>query len=196
MKRDELQELGFITPIASVPSILQRGILCHRLAEKVPHESLANQSVQSLRANKIVPGGSRLHDYANLYICPRNPMMYVLKDRHEETCVLRVNASVLDLPGVIVTDMNAARTYAMFRPAPEGLEIVDREMTFAISWNHQDPGEKDRRRGFKCAEVLVPKLVPPEYIAGAYVSCDKSREALAAVADQLAITVNPDLFFR
>ena len=196
MKREDLPELGFIVPVATVPSILTRGILCHRLAAKLQHQSIANQSVQNLRANKIVPGGKPLHDYANLYICPRNPMLYVKKDIHEQICVLRVSTSVLDVPGVIVTDMNAARTYAKFQPAPQGLAIVDQALTFATYWTHQDSGEEYRRKGLKCAEVLVPREVQPKYITGAYVSCDQSRQALAAVAAKLDIAVNPGLFFQ
>ena len=41
------------------------------------HVSVAMPAVQDRRARKIVPGGRRLHGYANLYICARNPMMFV-----------------------------------------------------------------------------------------------------------------------
>lgn len=195
MKREELAELGFIVPIETVPSILTRGILCHRLAANLPHQSIANNSVQQLRANKIVPGGTRLHDYANLYICPRNPMLYVKRGAHTQICVLRMSTDVLDLPGAIVTDMNAARTYARFRPSPGGLQIVDRELTFARYWTHADPDEEYRRKGLKCAEVLVPRLVPTKYVLGAYVSGSIGRQALAAVAASVTATVDGDLFF-
>jgi len=195
MTRDELNELGFIAPIASVPSIVERGILSHRLASKVPHQSIANESVQSLRATKRVPGGMYLHDYANLYICSRNPMLYVKRDVHETVCVLRVSTDVLDLPNVVITNANAARTFAKFLPAPEGLEIVDRELTFAKYWTHDDPDEQYRRKGLKCAEVLVPNKIHPKFIMGAYVSCQSSRTQLTALAPILNIGVNPWLFF-
>lgn len=196
MKRHELTELCFIVPISTVPSILKNGILCHRLAERLNHESIANQSVQDIRANKIVPGGKPLHDYANLYVCARNPMMFVRRNGHESLCVLRVSTDVLDLPGVVVTDANASRTFARFRPAPDGLEIVNRELTLATYWTHPDEVEQYRRKGLKCAEVLVPRVVPVKYILGAYVSCEKGRQALAAVAGSLPITVNANLFFN
>src|SRR6266700_4454047 len=116
----ELHELGYITPIATVPSILQRGILSHRRAERTPHESIALQGVQDRRAKVMVPNGLELHQYANLYVCPRNPMLFKKKDRHEDICVLRVSPKVLDLPNVVVTDVNAARGYVRFSPAPFG----------------------------------------------------------------------------
>ena len=48
------------------------------------------------------------------------------------------------------------------------------------------------------AEVLVPDVVPPEHIDGAYVSCTEARQQLEAELDgkPLAITVNADMFFR
>src|SRR5947209_19956000 len=110
MTRDELHELGYIAPIATVPSILELGILSHNRAKKVDHRDIALQEVQDRRAKVIVPapgGGRRLHDYANVYICPHNPMLLKKKAIHDEICVLRVSPAVLDIPGAVVTDMNA-----------------------------------------------------------------------------------------
>ena len=91
MTRAELDELGYIVPIATVPSILQRGILSHRRAERIEHDSIALQNVQDRRAGKAVPKGRPLHEYVNLYICPRNPMLFKRKNSHEQICVLRVS---------------------------------------------------------------------------------------------------------
>ncbi len=121
MRREELGELHYITPIVNVTSIISRGILSHQLAAKVPHESVAMQEVQDRRMNKIVPGtGKKLHDYANVYICARNPMLFKRKDTHIELCVLKISTTVLDLDGVIVTDRNAAANIASFRPVATG----------------------------------------------------------------------------
>lgn len=196
MTRDELNEVGYIVPIATVSSILQRGILSHRRAEKLPHESIALAGVQDTRAAKTVPGGGALHEYANLYICPRNPMLLKKRELHEQICVLRISADVLEIRNVIVTDSNAASKYVIFKPAPEGLAIVDRNRTFAEWWTHNDQIEQWRHSAQKCAEVLVPVAVPPRYIVGAYVSCDGSRARLQAIAPTLRIAVNSHLFFQ
>jgi len=197
MTRDELHELGYIVPIASVPSILQRGILSHRRAERVAHESIALQGVQDLRAKVNVPRGRALHEYANLYICPRNPMLLTKREIHEQICVLRVSPGVLDIPNVVITDSNAGSRYVHFRPAPDGLAIVDRERTFARWWAHPgDVREKYRHSIQKCAEVLVPDVVPVPYVTGAYVSCGLSEQNLRRIAPSLPITVDGDLFFQ
>ena len=196
MTRAELHELGYIAPIDTVPSILHRGILSNRRAEGIQHESIALQKVQDLRAKVVVPGGRVLHEYANLYICPRNPMLLKRSNMHEQICVLRVSVDVLDIRNVVVTDGNAASKYVRFRPAPEGLEIVDRERTFAEWWTHDDQIEKWRHSSQKCAELLVPDLVPASYIFGAYVSCERSERRLRSLAPNLPITVNPNFFFQ
>lgn len=196
MNRGELPELHYITPIANVPSILQRGILSNRRASEVPHQSVANAGVQDRRAPKVVPGGRPLHDYVPLYINARNPMMFKRKDMHAQLCVLRVSPAVLDLEGVIVTDMNAARGIARFRPAATGLAFVDRELVFADDWRH--PGDKlayERHQGIMCAEVLVPDRVEPGLIVGAYVSCAESQVAFQRLVAEFPVGVNGRLFF-
>jgi|SRR5579859_1340991 len=196
MTRDELTELGYIVPIATVPSILRRGILSHKRAENVAHESIALEGVQDRRARVIVPKGRPLHEYANLYICARNPMLLRRRELHAQICVLRVSSDVLDISNVVVTDSNAASKYVRFSPAPRGLAIVESERTFARSWNHPgDQIEHWRHSAQKCAEVLVPDVVPIRYIIGAYASCEESHQALVAAGFNLPVTGNRDLFF-
>ena len=55
-----------------------------------------------------------LHEYANLYLCARNPMLYKRRESHGTLCVLRVSTDVLDLPGVVLTGGNAASDYTAF----------------------------------------------------------------------------------
>src|SRR5689334_19619992 len=130
MQRPELKELGYIVHIETVPSILRKGILSHKRAERIPHNDVALQDVQDLRAKVVVPNGRALHHYANLYFCPRNPMLLKRSGIHEQLCVLRVRDDVIDLAGVVITDGNAASKYSRFAPAPGGLANVDCERTF------------------------------------------------------------------
>lgn len=134
MERHELAELHYITPIANVPSILRLGILPHSRSKSVQHESVAMDEIQDRRAKVAVPGGRRLHDYVNLYICARNPMMYKRQAQHGELCVLRISPHIIDMAGVVVTDGNASGDYVRFAAAPRGLGIVNREWTFADDW--------------------------------------------------------------
>ena len=195
MNRQDLIELHYITPIANVPSILAHGILSHNRAAKVTHSSVAMQEIQDRRA-KAVPGGRPLHDYVNLYLCARNPMIYKRLDQHGDLCVLRVSPQVLDIPGAIVTDRNAAGDYVAFQAAPGGLSIVNKDLTFADDWRDADQMVYWRKKAAKCAEVLVPDCVDPCHLLGAYVSCDEANARLEALGTGLPVTINGHMFFR
>jgi len=197
MTREELDELHYITPIANVALILKGGILSHQRVGRVRHESVAMEEVQERRKTVVVPGGRRLHEYVNLYIQGRNPMLFVRRGHHEQLCVLRVSPAVLDLSGVVIADRNASSDHVRFGPAPAALALVDGDRVFAEYWTHpNDQIEEWIHKSIKCAEVLVPGRVGPTLVTGAYVSCPESRDALLAVAPRFRVSVNAHLFFR
>ena len=175
---------------------MHAGILSHRRAQAIAHDSVADPEIQDRRARVRVPGGRPLHEYANLYFDARNPMMYRRKELHAELAVLSISTSVLDLPGVVVTDRNAAVDFVRFEPAPEGMAIVDEALTFAEYWTDADFYEQLRRKQAKQAEVLVPDRVTSDLIKGAYVSCPAGRAAVEELDADLAIRERPHLFFR
>lgn len=196
MERHELEELHYITPICNISSILQHGILSHSRAERVLHESVAMQEIQERRASKVVPGGRRLHDYVNLYICARNPMLRKRQDRHCDICVLQVSPEVLDLPNVVVTDQNAASKYSRFAEAPGGLAIVNHDEVFAEWWTH--PGDQItewHHASVKCAEVLVPDRVEAHFVHGIYVSCEQAGSQVELLRTGMRVQINRHLFF-
>jgi len=173
-----------------------RGILSYKQSKKINHNSVAMEAIQDRRENKVVPGGRPLHEYVNLYFHARNPMLYVRQSQHIDLCILRVSAEILDLPGVVITDSNASSNYARFAPAPQGLLIVDKDLTFAEYWTHTNPIEAYQRKSAKCAEVLVPDRVESHFIIGAYVSCLEAKEAFEALGLAIPVTINSYLFFR
>jgi hypothetical protein len=101
----------------------------------------------------------------------------------------------LDIPGVVVSDRNASSDSALFRPAPEGLEIVDRALTFLLDWTDSDQIAFWRKRSAKCAEVLVPDCVPPAYLMGAHVSCAESLATFNGLGAVISAQINRHLFF-
>lgn len=196
MERCDLTELHFLTPIQNLPSIMANGILSHVRAAEIEHDSLADEDIQR-RRNKRVPQGRPLHEYANLYVCGRGPMLFKRLSFRHESCVLRVSPSVLDVSGVIITDKNAAGDYVRFAPAPGGLEIVDRELTFAKYWTDDDIREYFIKKAAKSAEVLVPDAVDVRFINGAYVCSQKVKQKILrmGLSPPLDVSVNRNLFF-
>ena len=185
-----------ISVLANIPSIMERGIICHDYAAKVQHQSVAMESVQSRRAGVVVPNGMRLHAYANLYFDYHNPMLYKIQNQADLICILAISASVLDLPDCIVTDRNAAALYAMFYPAPVGIGCLDFKKIFARDWNHPDQIEYREHKHIKCAEVLLPRLVPSEYIEGAYVVDETAKKQMISAGFSKKIVPNASVFYR
>ncbi len=197
MNRSDITELHYIAPITNLASILQHGILSHRRAARVQHRSVAMPEIQESRKDRVVPGGRKLHEYVNLYFCARNPMLYRLSSRHRDLCVLSVSLDVLDLSNVIITDANAASAYAAFRPSPDGLVLVNRDVVFAEYWTDPNPIRQMQKKSAKCAEVLVPDIVPPRYLQATYVSCQEAAQAVEETCQgRLQVVVNAHLFFR
>jgi hypothetical protein len=196
MNREDINELHYIMPIANVPSMLQHGLLSHNRAAKVIHQSVAMPAIQQRRIKKVVPSGRPLHDYVNLYFHARNPMLYKRQAEHQALCVLRISADVLDLPGAIICDGNAASDYTAFFASPGGLKHLNRDDVFAERWTDPDPIIKWEKARKRCAEVLAPDQIEIRYVVGAYVSCQAAQEALAGSGFCLPIEVGAHLFFR
>lgn len=102
---------------------------------------------------------------------------------------------MLDLAGVYATDGNASSSYTLARLATRGLDHVDEARTFSRDWRDPDQRTYWENKRRKCAEVLVPNVVPASYIRGAYVSNAIGEARLRALASSLQIEVEPDLFF-
>ena len=128
-------ELHCIMPIGNLASVMQQGILSHEHAAKLKHHSVAMQPVQDRRDKKQVPGGLKLHQYANLYFHARNPMMFKRRGQASDLCVLRVSTLVLTLPGTVISDQNAASDYVRFL-APRQWQVLDFDAIYAMDWRH------------------------------------------------------------
>ncbi len=188
-------ELHCIMPMDNTPSVLQHGILSYERAAALVHRSVAMPDIQERRDQKQVPGGLRLHQYANLYFHARNPMMYRRLDQTDALCVMRVNREVMQLPGVVLSDQNAASDYVRFLAFAQIAEI-DMDRVYAADWRHQDRITYFRQKAAKCAEVLVPERVEPHFLIGAHVVDAAARDRLSALGFPLPIAITPSLFFR
>lgn len=192
----KLAEFQNITPLVNIPSILRHGILSYAQASKLRHHSVALQEVQDKRDQKQIPGGLALHEYANVYFHARNPMMSRRRNEAHSLCVLRVSTEILKISGAVITDQNAVSKYVKFS-APDRLEFVDLDYVFAANWKHPDDQIAEwRHSSAKCAEALIPKKIPPDYLLGAYVVNDAVRAELKKLGFALPIDVNADLFFH
>lgn len=185
-----------ITAINNIPSIVENGILCYDAVVKLPHRSIAIDTVQDRRDQVTIPNGQRLHHYANLYFDYNNPMLYKRKDMAEDICVLAIDASVMDHPDCIFADRNAATGLVKFYSASEGVNEIDFDKVYAQYWTHENPYEYLNHKAIKCAEILIPHCVPYSYIVGAYVVSDAAKESLLNAGFDKQIAVRKKVFYR
>jgi hypothetical protein len=122
-------------------------------------------------------------------------MLYKRRNERDQLCVFSVSPDVLDLPEVVITDGNASGNYVRFAAEPGGLEIVNRDLTFADNWTDPDQIQYFRKKAAKCAEVLVPDRVDPRYLRAAYVWNEAVLRGLQAGGYGLRVKVNGHLFF-
>lgn len=187
--------LHSIMPIQNVPSVIRSGILCHELADHIEHKSIAMSEVQSRRDRICVPKGMNLHQYVNLYLDSRNPMLFLRKDLYESLCILEVDLKVLELDGAIMTDRNAA-SVAEFLEPEEGIQRIDFDRVFSRYWTHGDYMEYLDHKAVKCAEVLVPERVAYHFIMGAIVGTNSSQERMRGMGFTKPIQIDRDAFFQ
>jgi hypothetical protein len=199
--RTQVGELFYITHVGNIPSILRMGILSHNRAARFVHAKVDLEAVQDIRSNIRISPTRMLHDHANLYVCGRNAMMYYVANNNpiDEICLLRIAPEVLDLPDVVVADGNAARRgYTRFRDAVSGIDALDFDRVHAQWWTRNgDEAANYEHKRVKQAEVLVPDVIQPSFLVGAYAPTATARAAVvSASAGTLAVTVTKYSFFR
>jgi len=197
MDRSDVKELHYITPIANVSSIMKYGILSHNFSKKLPHDSVAMQDIQDRRIDKMIPGtDKKLHDYANLYFDAHNPMLSKIRHMNDTICILVIDASVIDFPGVVISDRNAASKWSRFYGVSDGLAALDKNKIYVRYWtNARDQYEAWDLKAIKCAEVLVPNKVEPRYVLGAYVANQAALEIFNQLNIALSVCIRNGIFF-
>ncbi|MCD4818843.1 MAG: DUF4433 domain-containing protein [Candidatus Cloacimonetes bacterium] len=188
----DIAEFHNIMPLVNIPSVLQNGILSNKKAEKIIHKSIAMNEIQKRRSKVQVPNGLYLHEYSNLYLHARNPMLYVRNS--EEICILRIGKSICDLQKIVFADRNASSDYVVFL-SKDQVNLLDYKLIFAQNWTDDNQFEYFEKKSKKCAELLIPDKIDSKYILGAYVINEKVKEKLQKLGFVKMITVNKEIFF-
>jgi hypothetical protein len=198
LTRQDIHELFYVTPQENMPSILRWGLLAHNEVKRrrIAHNVWHMEAVQRRRDVIVVPVSKRrLHDYVNLYFNCRNAALYARKDQFETLCILGIDSSICDLPGVIVAPQNAASHDAVFLPFQTGITHIFAEHVFASSWVGEDSQSDNLIRSRMMAELLVPHTVTPEFIKKIYVCSAQARDSLLNYTSDTMIQIRPELFF-
>jgi hypothetical protein len=160
--RHGVDNLFSLQPLAHLKSIEEHGILSRNRAVELDLmlADISDQSVQAGR-DEMTRGGRNLHDYVPLFFRPLTPMQYVICVHHgkrDEVAMIEVDPIVFALDGVIFTDGNARSNESKDYSDISDLELLDWDIL-----NTPDAWSREYKRK-KSAEVLVPHVVPVNYI--------------------------------
>lgn len=195
----KLRGLYYITHIDNIPSILDRGILCHRQVEeeKIKFTPIYDPDIVSNRKNIKVPDGRSLWDFANLYFQPRNAMLYRVaffsEVKIEDIVVIGLKVSILDRKDILITTGNAASPFTNILSKEEAQKYIKsiRKKVDKEWWAVEDGSKRELM-----AECLVPNKVSPDYISEIYVPTYESFKRLRPkIAANIPIIPQPELFF-
>ncbi len=198
-KKAEINSLFYITHVENLPSIVKHGILSHSQVEarKIPYTAIYDSGIVNNRKEKKTSAGRSLWDYANVYLQPRNPMMYrvVHEKSRRNLAVIAVKADVLNSPGVLLTDGNAANGPTQDYSVPEGLKVIQSQWS-VIQAEYWRPDDGSKRKIM--AECLVPDMIPAEHIYSIYVADQDTKKRADELIGPLRIPVFPEphMFFQ
>jgi len=160
-RKHAIDMLYYWTHPSNVRTILELGLISYNLVHEfnLRHESIAAPGVQ-IRRNRLIPiSGRSIHDYVPLYFVRRTPMLWDIKD-HPHVCI-RLDLRVVDKPGALFTDGNAASGETHFFDNSIYVDQVPWDVLHRKRWTGSQVRDGRRKR---CAEVLVPYRIESEYI--------------------------------
>ncbi|MEW6041749.1 MAG: DarT ssDNA thymidine ADP-ribosyltransferase family protein [Elusimicrobiota bacterium] len=196
----KLRGLYYIAHIDNLPSIFEKGILCHRKVEdeKITFTSIYDAEIVASRKNKKVLERHDLWDFVNLYFQPRNAMLYRVAFfsagiNPDDIIIIGLKSSILDRKDILVTTGNAASSNTEFISSERAEKYIKdiREKTDKEWWASEDGSKREIM-----AECLVPNNVSPEYISEIYVSNQNTlSKAREICKENIPVIPEPILFF-
>ena len=75
------------------------------------------------------------------------------------------------------------------------MAVLDEQRVYAEYWTDSDMWTYFEKKRQRCAEILVPDLVPPGFLIGCYVCADGLVQACQDAAPHLEVAVNARVFF-
>jgi len=198
----EIKQLYYITHIDNIASILENGILSHYEIQRrnIKYTPIYDEGIITNRKYRTTPEKKSLWEYANLYFQPRNPMLYrvLCEISSKDIAVLGISLELLKLPGVFITNGNAASPASEIIPSNNWEEAIKPMIKVFNSeyWKDED-GSKRKIM----AECLVPEKIIPKYIKEIYIESNEVAERIKEripkdIAKKVLIIPEPKMFFK
>lgn len=198
----KIEHLYHLTSVDNLRSIIENGLLSHNCAHREGYVSrdISLQEVNDRRGFKSVYGRP-LHGYVPLYFNPRNPMLAYRRAMQDSIAILCLDKSLLFQDETVFADGNAANNATAFYRDLQDLDKLDWQcINFpGNNWTRFEGSRQvtfveNRRK--RCAEVLIPDMIPPQHIERIVVRTRRSLFALDEIIKQrVEVVVRPELYF-
>ncbi|WP_415035156.1 DUF4433 domain-containing protein [Azonexus sp.] len=180
-----------ITHKNNVEGIMHHGILSHSTVRDrcdIDAIDISDPEVQRHRSLLETEYYRPIHDYAPLYINPRNPMLYRQRELQRHIVILKISSGILSDNQHVFCDGNAASRDTKFSVTPEIIYSALDALN-AGYWNNVPDGKRRR-----CAEVLIYPHVSPVHIVAAICNNVALANEMAEVT-KIKTEVKPSVFF-
>ena len=175
----------------NLAGILQHGILSHTdvlVRDDILATDISDAGAQRWR-DRAEPANHRaIHDYAPLYINPKNPMLFVRRGLQREIVILKISPGVLEDGQHVFSDGNAASRDTKFS-SNSNIVAGSIDALNSAYWANCVDGKRRR-----CAELLVYPKVQPVHILSVICNNNALANEIAMKTD-LEIEVDSSMFF-
>jgi len=182
--------LWHLTHKDNIQSILEHGILNHDDARGlfVKPVDISDRDVQECREMTEEYYHRKIHEYAPLYIKPRNPMLYSIHNKQSELCLIEVSLSVMFESEYLITDGNAASVKTQIFKSVKDINELPWDVLNSRYWDDHDEGKRKM-----CAEVLIYPQVKLKHIGVIHCSSKTTLNTLENCGHEVKLSDN--LFF-
>ena len=185
-----VKHLWHMTHKDNVGGIIEKGILNHYDAHSDNFKpfDISDHNAQRWREYIEPRYSRRIHEYAPLYINPRNPMLFVRREIQRDICLIAVSLDVMVEYEFLVTDGNAASRGTLFGNTLDDLNLIPWDVLNGNFWDDYEDGKRK-----KCAEVLIHPKVSPKYINQVHCYSPQTCDLISGLG--LRVYLTPKLFF-
>lgn len=189
--------LFYIAHLNNIESILKHGILSHNKAHRngLVSIDISNQQVNERRNRLETSLSGNIHDFAPLFINPRNPTFYYwcMNESKNNLILLKINPHILLVDNVAFSDGNAAVKTTQFYKNINDFNCLNWEVIHNNYWTNYPDGKR-----IKCSEVLVKEQIPLYYIDNIFVYSEETLEKIMRLFPNhlgVQLGINKTLYF-
>lgn len=188
---NQINYIYHMTHINNLETILKYGLLSHN--NNVVNSRIDNPDVNDRRDFNEPIYHKNLHSYVPFYFNPRNPMLFVNRDKEEEIVILAFDKRLIYSKGAIFTNGNASVRGTKFYNDLNDLDKLNWECIKSKYWNDFKDGKREIM-----SEVLIPDKVDIDKLQKIYCYNRDTKlkiEKLLFNYPNIAVEINQELFF-